>query len=300
MRLRQLAENIYFFPGAFFMFYIVRGREKTALLELGISQLVSQVAHDYRENFEGESMPDLLVALHGHFDHAGAASRWKKELPAAELAGAQAASDTLSDPDMMPGYRRSMESSSANPFFKDVFPHSEDEVFLEPVVFDTILKDGDTIDLGGEILEIYETPGHSKCSLSVYHPGSKTCFASDACGLPLPNGRIWPTSFLDRRMYEDSIGRLKGLDIENLCMGHTMPYRGARKIDRLLDKNLEAVDGFYKLTERLWKEKGDRRAVLDELYREYAGDGLPAIGWVLKYGNKEMARQVIDNEPGRG
>ncbi len=293
MRLRQIADNIYFFPGAFFMFYVVKGKKRTALLELGISQLVPQVMHDFRENFDHADAPGLLVALHGHFDHAGSAARWKKELPDAELAGAQAAANALGNPDMMPGYRRSMEAASANPFFKDMFPESEDDVFLEPVKFDTILKEGDTIDLGGEVLEVFETPGHSECSLSLFHPSSSTCFASDACGLPLPNGRIWPTSFIDKSQYLDSIRKLKGLDAENLCMGHTMPYRGAHKIGRLLDKNIEAVSNFYALTERLWNETGDEKQVLDALYKEYAGDGLPAIGWVVKYGNKVMARQVM-------
>ena len=166
MKFKQLADSIYYTLSPFFMFYLVTGKEKTALIELGISQLVPQVVYDVEDQFDGRT-PDVLIAPHGHFDHGGGCSRWKKELPDAELCVSAPAAAALNDEEQIPLYKRSMKSSSANPFFKNLFPLAEEEPFMEPVAFDCILKEGDTVDLGDVILDVIETPGHSACALSL-------------------------------------------------------------------------------------------------------------------------------------
>jgi len=42
------------------------------------------------------------------------------------------------------------------------------------------LAEGDRIDLGGAVLEMIYTPGHTNCSISAYEPNLKAMFASDA------------------------------------------------------------------------------------------------------------------------
>lgn len=300
MLLRKITDEVHFLAGTFFMFYFVTGKEKTALLELGVSQLVPQVKHDFGEWTNGERRLDELVALHGHFDHAGAASRWKKELPEATLSGSETASKILSSEARIKPYANAMAFFSEDPFFECLYSQDEEDVFIEPVTFDRILKEGDTIDLGREVLEIYETPGHSKCSLTAFHRKSRTVLVSDSCGLLMQTGRIWPTAFLDKALYEESIRKILSLDAEHICSGHQMPFSGAKKVKRFLDKNLEAVDKYYERVSELWSELGDREAVLKKIYDDYSKDAIPAIGWVLRYGNKEMVRQVIDDVKGRG
>jgi 2-aminobenzoylacetyl-CoA thioesterase len=299
MKINKIAENLYYMGGPFFVFYIVTGTEKTALIELGISQIVPQALSDIKEGLGGR-VPDILIAPHGHFDHAGACARWKKELPAAILCGASQAADALADEQNLPAYLRSMQSVTANPFFKHTFPLAEDEAFIEPVVFDRILKEGDTIDLGGETLEVIETPGHSACSLSLYHAPDKTLFVSDACGLPLSSGRIWPSAFMDGKLYIESIRKLMLREAEHICPGHNVPMNGADRNRRFLVKNIEAAEKFFERLEKLWAESHDRDAVLKSLYEEYKDEFTPPMLFVLKYGNKEMARQVIDGVRGRG
>ena len=298
MKTQWLTEDIGYMAGAFFMFYVVKGAGENGLVELGVSQLVPQVLHDFEAGAGGR--PDVLVAPHGHFDHAGAASRWKKELPGARLCMSAAAAAALENPESARPYARAMSSISENPFFKDFYPLAEDDVFIEPVKTDSVLREGDEVEIGGEKLRVFETPGHSECSLSFLHDKSGTLFVSDACGLPLPSGRIWPTAFLDRVLYEKSLVKLMGLEPENLCTGHIPPMRDSKKIRRFFEKNLEAVDNFFSRIEALHAEFGEREAVLKALKEEYAKDAMSGLAWVIKYGNKEMVRQVIDGVRGRG
>ncbi|HOY62762.1 MAG TPA: MBL fold metallo-hydrolase [bacterium] len=299
MKIRQIADNVYYLAGPFFIFYVIKGTEKTALIELGISQLVPQIHNDIKSGLDGVS-PDVLIAPHGHFDHAGAASRWRKELPNAEICASEPAAALLSNPNNLPPYIRSMKSSSDNPFFKFVFPLAEAEPFIEPLTFDTILKDGDEIDLGNEKLEVIETPGHSACSLSFFHPGSASLFISDACGLPLPSGRIWPSAFLDKDLYKQSISRLMQYNASHVCAGHSVPMSNPDHNKRFFEKNISATDNFFQRVSELWNSTQDRDATLKALYDEYVEESVKPLSFVFKYGNREMARQVIDGVPGRG
>ncbi len=44
---------------------------------------------------------------------------------------------------------------------------------------DTYLKDGDSVDLGGVSLEVFHTPGHTRGSICLYEPVSKSLFTGD-------------------------------------------------------------------------------------------------------------------------
>ncbi len=82
---------------------------------------------------------------------------------------------------------------------------------------DFYLKEGDLF-LGEKIFKIYNTPGHSPGSLSVYWPDQKALFTGDV----LFYGGIGRTDFLegDSKLLMESIERLSQLDIELLLPGH--------------------------------------------------------------------------------
>ncbi|MFA6449432.1 MAG: MBL fold metallo-hydrolase [bacterium] len=299
MKIRKLAENVYYLAGPFFVFYVVTGTEKVALIELGISQLVPQILHDIKEGLAGRA-PDILIAPHGHFDHAGSSARWRKELPAAILCASAPAAKMLSDEKNLAPYIRSMKSFSDTPFFNQVFPMAETEPFIAPVYFDRILKEGDKIELGGETLEVFETPGHSACSISLFHVNSRSLFCSDACGMPLTSGRIWPSAFFDKNLYLNSISKMAGIAPKHICTGHNPPMSGEERNQRYLAKNIEATDNFFARIEALWSEHGDKEAVQKALFADYKNEGAQLLAFVFKYGNKEMVRQVADGVQGRG
>jgi 2-aminobenzoylacetyl-CoA thioesterase len=289
---KKITESTAFYGGPFFIYHAVLGADRVVLIEPGISQLVPQVLTDLREGL-GVSAPDTLVALHSHFDHAGGASRWKIELPDAALLASPATARALVNEPGFPGYLRSMKSTAANPFFKTFFPLADDEPIMESVVVDRELNEGDSIDLGGgDSLEVVNTPGHSACSISLYNTRARTLFISDACGLPLPSGRIWPTAFHDRSLYSESIRKLIAFEPEHLCTGHMPPMSGADRIRRFFEKNLDASDRFFARIETLWNELADRDAVLAALFADYKND-VSAIEFVVKFGNREMVRQVV-------
>ncbi|MEW6374559.1 MAG: MBL fold metallo-hydrolase, partial [Thermodesulfobacteriota bacterium] len=82
---------------------------------------------------------------------------------------------------------------------------------------DFYLKEGE-LHLGGKTFHLYQTPGHSPGSLSIYWPERKVLFTGDL----IFYGGIGRTDFLggDSKLIKESIERMSHLDIEILLPGH--------------------------------------------------------------------------------
>ena len=82
---------------------------------------------------------------------------------------------------------------------------------------DFYLKEGD-FHVGEKIFQIYQTPGHSPGSLSIFWPERKALFTGDV----VFSGGIGRTDFIegDPGLLAKSIERLSRLDIEILLPGH--------------------------------------------------------------------------------
>jgi glyoxylase-like metal-dependent hydrolase (beta-lactamase superfamily II) len=102
---------------------------------------------------------DKILLTHGHIDHAGGTAALARRL-GVPIEGPQEEErfwiDALDQQSRMFG-----------------FPHVEN---FEP---DRWLKDGDTVDVGGETLEVYHTPGHTPGHVIFYHPGARLAVVGD-------------------------------------------------------------------------------------------------------------------------
>jgi hydroxyacylglutathione hydrolase len=84
---------------------------------------------------------------------------------------------------------------------------------------DTLLKDGDQIDLGTSILHVIHTPGHTPGSICLYDAQSKSLFSGDTI---FPFGGIGRTDLLggSSRDLVQSISLLAKLQVSILYPGH--------------------------------------------------------------------------------
>ena len=104
---------------------------------------------------------------------------------------------------------------------------------------DFFLKEGE-LHLKERTFHIYQTPGHSPGSLSIYWPEKKVLFTGDVVFY----GGIGRTDFLegDSKLLMESIERLSHLDIELLLPGHGEIVMGRERVLQ----NFEFIRGnFY-------------------------------------------------------
>ena len=81
------------------------------------------------------------------------------------------------------------------------------------------LSEGDHLDIDPFEGKVYETPGHSICSISYYIPALKALFPSDAGGIPYGN-MILAAGNANYTQYEKSLEKLKNLEVDTLFADH--------------------------------------------------------------------------------
>jgi glyoxylase-like metal-dependent hydrolase (beta-lactamase superfamily II) len=81
------------------------------------------------------------------------------------------------------------------------------------------VSEGDQIGIDHIEVQIFETPGHSSCSISAYVPQIKALFASDGGGIPYQD-MIVTAGNSNFTLFQQSLEKLKDLDVEYLCADH--------------------------------------------------------------------------------
>ena len=145
---------------------------------------------------------ELIILTHCHYDHAAAAAT------IAEKSGAKVGI-----------HKADLEGVNDNYLSVSVL-FGEPAPTIKPTV---TYEEGDRIPIGnGECLEVIHTPGHSRGSICLYEPVSKSLFSGDTV---FPGGGFGRTDFegCEPEKMAGSIEKLTKLDVKNLYSGHGAP-----------------------------------------------------------------------------
>lgn len=146
--------------------WLVRGEKKAALIDTGcggrgLRELAGSLT----------SLPVQVLLTHGHRDHIGGAGQFGKAwLHPLDLPLAERAADPARRAEFVQG--KAPEVFAALP--PDAFPPPGPTEYLP-------LAEGDGFDLGGVVLEVLETPGHTPGSVSFLDRAGRTVYTGDIC-----------------------------------------------------------------------------------------------------------------------
>ena len=182
-------------------YYILQGTKKRALIDTSGPIEAEKFAKKIKKL---DLIPDILILTHSHWDHAGGTTVFQKKFPNIEVIAAKPAIESLKN------------NSKYNESFSDVITD------LEPVDNIIPVKEGDIIDLGGLELLIYETPGHTNCSISILDQKNKILYLGDALGylwekFILPP--IMPPEFSQEKLLS-TFNKVKNIDYSVIACSH--------------------------------------------------------------------------------
>lgn len=209
-----------------------------------------------------------LVVSHVHHDHCGAVPYLHRKYPWINIVASTYGADLLAREKPV----RLMKDINVRTLDHLGMAHSHEGI---PLDFDKIhvtlpMGDGDGLDLGeGLHLQFFETPGHSRCSLSVYLPVRRILFPGDAIPFPEPGrNELTVTANHDYPDYLSSLEKLRPLSINMVAYEHYGILNGddARQIvSRGLDASLRQRE---RIRTR-FRELGDAERLVGETVAKY-------------------------------
>ena len=237
--------------------YLVSGRERAALIDTGMGigdmkRLVSELT----------DLDVFVLNSHTHFDHVGGNHQF----------------DAIYAMDAEVSRKRSlgMPPSEAYEYVsnRDVFsrpaPHGFERTAYEikPFQITHTIRDGDTIDLGGRILEVIHTPGHAPDEICVLDAENRLLFTADAF-YPAHMYVHLPGSDFDT--YATSAGRMAGLadSVDYLLPAHNYTMVEASALTHL-DEAFRTIRAGT--AEWIPFESGTRKYLFDGFYLILPGE----------------------------
>ena len=197
--------------------YLLEGDKESMIVSGGMSYLAPILLEQFEIFGIDETRITKLLILHAHFDHVGIIPFFKRRNLNLEVYASARGWEILGMPRAITTINDFGRSVAVHKGFEGIY--SQYDIQWGDDITGKTVVEGDHI--GVEPLEgiLYETPGHSSCSVSFYIPSIKALFPSDGGGIPYKE-MIFAAGNSNFTKYQESLEKLKDLDVDFLCADH--------------------------------------------------------------------------------
>lgn len=236
--------------------YLLEGDRFSMVINGAMSYLAPVVQNQMGAFGIDEKKLKKLLILHSHFDHVGLVPFFRRRDPELQVYASSRAWQILQTPKAIETINASSrlvaQRSGVSGWLEgfDLEWRADDE--------GTVVSDGARIDLGGLTVQILETPGHSSCSISAYVPEMRALFPSDGGGIPY-EGMMLPSGNSNFTQYQQSLERLKSLDVDMFCADH-YGYVTGEDAEGIIARSIESARGYRDMVEAIYR----RTSSIDE------------------------------------
>ena len=191
--------------------------QRAALIDAGYAFSAGRMVENIRERLKGRPLC-CIVLTHSHYDHASGAAACRQAFPGAQVLAGEKAAAVFHRPSAL-SKMRELDDRAAQGLGME-----PDSALLKTLTVDRVLREGELIDLGALCLHTYETPGHTRCSLSFFDETSGLLVASETLGLPMGQGLNKPGYLIGYQLTIDSIRKIQALQPQALLLPHNGLY----------------------------------------------------------------------------
>jgi glyoxylase-like metal-dependent hydrolase (beta-lactamase superfamily II) len=231
--------------------YLLRGEDRTILVDTGIAGTPEEVIVPYLEEI-GLSLGDVdeVMISHSDVDHCGGNRALKEMHPSLWFSCGEADRAWIENNDLILAeiYRWS-EPYGFGPDEESLAWIRRELGGDSPI--DAGLRGGETIRLGPDRrIEILHLPGHTPGHLGFWDPKNGAAIIIDAAletGIYDREGnRLLPPRYFDAPRYQRTIRRLRSLRPEHLLTAHYPPMQGDEALG-FLDRSLDLTERMHRV-----------------------------------------------------
>ena len=157
---------------------LIARSEKTALWDCGMAYCGKELTENIEGKLKGRAL-DYMLLSHTHYDHVGALPFVKRRWPGVVTVGSRHAYNVLAREGAINIIKGLGETA------RDMYAPGK-ELILPDTGFsvDSVVEDGDIINMGDEEIEVLATKGHTDCSVTFVLNPSGIMFLSESTGVP--------------------------------------------------------------------------------------------------------------------
>ena len=256
MRIREpgnIRDNLWYLGSEESAVYLLEGRDESMLISGGMNYLVPVLLRQFSDFAINTERITKILILHAHFDHVGIVPFFKRSRPHLTIYASARAWERLGMPETIETINAF--SNNALERMGMVEACSAYDLTWRDDISGVTVSDGECVELGGMAVQIFETPGHSSCSISAYVPKLKALFPSDGGGVPYKQ-TIITSGNSNYTQFQQSLEKLKDLGVDYLCADH-YGYVAGDEARNFIARAIELAHGHRKKMEHLYRRTKD-------------------------------------------
>ena len=264
----RISEHVYLAFAGFFPGFIITG-EKTALVDAGVPPVGPELLEAIGEHL-GDRPLDYILLTHSHYDHCGAIPFIRRSYPGLQVISSETAKKVLTKPEarlFMENMSKEVEDAVE---FRKNHPDADISLNTDALDVDIVVKEGDFVDLGhGVRLEVFETPGHTRCSISFFLTPDRMLFAGESMGAYSGEDRVLANYLSDYTAFMESLKKVSPLPAEYLGLPHHGALSGRDNVRRYFELAFIGANEFRDAVEKMSASGADDKEIIRSLFESY-------------------------------